>query len=258
MTKLHQILAVERGVQADTDRKVTLAMRGTNVDGEASPLSGLIKTYAPREEDGDTLPEQRQHVQIKVEKDVLPAIAEAMARLFDVKLVREHANTEAFADVVIDGTTVLANVPAGYLLFLAEQLNSLRGLVQRLPVLDPAEEWHFDKNRNVHVTEPVKKARELRVPQVQVLQKPQVIDGQVIDGQYRPYETARPVGDYTTIKMSGAMPADERERLLDRISTLGEAVKYAKEQANSIDVVNRKAGGKIFAYVLTGIVVEDH
>lgn len=257
MTKLHQILAVEQGVQKDTDRKLALAMRGTNVEGEASPLLGLIKTYAPREEDGDTLPEQRQHVQIKVEKDVLPAIAEALTRLFDVEFTREQSNTDAFADLKIGDDVLLAKVPVGYLLFLENQLNGLRGLIQRLPVLDPAEEWHFDKNRNVHVTEKAMKARELRVPQVQVLQKPQVIDGQVIDGQYRPYETAKPVGDYTTIKMSGAMPADEREKVLDRISELGRAVKYAREQANSIDVTDRKAGDKVFTYLLSGIVVAE-
>lgn len=258
MTKLHQILAVERGVQADADRKVALALRGTSVEGEASPLSGLIKTYAPREENGDTLPDQRQHVQIRVEKDVLPAISGALTRLFDVKLIREHANTSAFADVKIDGTVLLANVPAGYLLFLENQLNTLRGVVQRLPVLDPAEEWHWDDNRNVYVTDEQKKAREIRVPQVQVLYEHQFKDGQALPAQVRPYETAKPVGDWTTVKMSGALPAGELEGILDRISELGNAVKYAREQANSIDVVNRKAGEKVFSYVLSGIVVEDH
>jgi hypothetical protein len=258
MTKLHQILAVERGVQADADRKVALALRGTNVDGEASPLFGKTRVYEPKQEDGDTFPSETQRVQIKVQKDVLPAITEALTRLFDVKFTREAANTEAFADVKIDGVTLLANVPAGYLLFLEAQLNDLRGKVLRLPVLDPAEEWHWDGNRNVYATEPTKKAREVRVPQVQVLQAPQVIDGRPFEGQYRPYETAKPVGEWTTVKMSGAMPADEVEQILGRISTLGEAVKYAREKANSIDVTDRRAGEKIFTYLLTNIVVEDH
>jgi hypothetical protein len=260
MTKLHQILAVERGVQADADRKVNLALRGTNVEGEASPLFGKTRVYEPREVEGDTLPPETQRVQIRVEKDVLPAITEALTRLFDVKLIRETANTDASADVKIGGTVLLPDVPAGYLLFLENQLTALRGLVQRLPVLDPAEEWHWDGNRNVYVTEQTKKAREIRVPQIQVVQPPQVIEGKTFDGQYRTFETAKPVGDWTTVKMSGALPADKREEILDRITILGEAVKYAREQANSIDVTNRKAGAAVFAYLLDGTVkkVAEH
>lgn len=258
MTLLHQILAIERGVQADTDRKVSLALRGTSVEGEASPLSGRIKTYEPREADGDKFPDERQHVQIRIEKDVLPAISGALGRLLDIKLVREDANTRARADVAIDGTVLLKNVPVGYLLFLESQLNALRGIVERLPVLDPAREWHWDKNRNAHVTEPVRRAREVRVPQVELVSPAQVIDGKAFEPQFRQYETARPVGDWEEIRLSGAMPADEREEILDRISVLGDAVKFAREAANSTDVTGRKAGEKIFSYLLNGVVVADH
>jgi hypothetical protein len=254
MTKLHQILAVERGVQADADRKVALALRGTTVEGEASPLFGKTRVYEPREENGDTFPPESQRVQIRVQKEVLPAITDALARLFDVKFTRESANTNASADVKIGGTVLLPDVPAGYLLFLENQLLALRGLVQRLPVLDPAEDWQWDKTKNIYRTEATKKAREVRVPQVQVLQAPQVIDGEKFDGQYRPFETAKPVGDWTTVKMSGAMPAEEVEKILDRITVLSEAVKYAREQANSIDVTDRKAGAAVFAYLLDGTV----
>jgi hypothetical protein len=150
--------------------------------------------------------------------------------------------------VKIGGTVLLPNVPAGYLLFLENQLTALRGIVQRLPVLDPAEDWHWDGNKGVYVTEQTRKAREIRVPQVQVLYEAT----KEHPAQVRPYETAKPVGDWTTVKMSGALPADKVEEILDRITTLAEAVKYAREQANSIDVTDRKAGAAVFAYLLNG------
>lgn len=258
MTKLHQILAVEQGVQKDAERKVALAMRGTNIEGEKSPMNGMTRVYEPRvADDPDTLPDERKNVQIKIEKDVLPAIADALTRLLDVEFVREFANTEAFADVKIGDSVLLANVPVGYLLFLENQLNMLRGLVSRLPVLDPAVDWHWDDNRGVYVADPVKKARELRVPQVQQLSPAQVIDGKPFEPQFRHYETAKPVGDWTRVEMSGALPATEMEKILDRISELGRAVKYAREQANSIDVTNRKAGDRVFTYLLSGIVLAE-
>ena len=254
MTALHQILAIQRGVTADADRKIALAIRGTDVTGAASPLSGLTKTYRPREEDGVQLPGESKRVQIRVEKDVLPAIAAALTRLLDVNYTREQANTEAFADVTVDGTVLLEHVPAGYLLYLETQLNQLRALLARMPVLDPAEDWTWDANRNVYATTQRETVREIKIPQVQVIQAPQVIDGKPFDGQYRTYETTKPVGFWTTVSQSGALPAQTLEDMLDRVGKLGEAVKQAREEANTLRVTDMKAGDAIFRFVLTGSV----
>lgn len=251
MTKLHQILAIEKGVAAETDRRVALATRGMEVGGEQSPLDGLSRTYQPRKEDGDTFPAQTMKVQIRAEV-ILTQIAQAMTRLMDVKFTREEANTKARAHVVIDGVPVLTDVPAGYLLYLESMLNELRGLVLRVPVLDPAEQWEPDDAQGVHRSAEKRTVREVRVPAAQVITPNQVIDGQKFDAQIRVYETTEPAGDWTVVKYSGALPAPRREEILDRIATLLTAVKLAREEANGLDVENRKAGEAVFSYLLHG------
>lgn len=243
--KLHQILAIERGVIADADRDTALATRGIENLGEQSPLFGIVKTYKPRADDGDPLPGENQHVQIKVE-DVLTMVAAANRRLLDVKFTREDSNTRARADVTVDGNVLIADAPAGYLLYLEDYLRQLKTLLDRLPVLDPAQEWGYDSKRGVYATAPRLSVRSQRVPQAQVLAEAT----QYHPAQVRPYEVEVPVGDWTTVKLSGALPADRKAELLRRTSRLAEAVKTAREEANRIDATDRKAGDVVFSYIL--------
>lgn len=249
-TKLHQILAIERSAATDADRQIGLATRGIEQTGDQSPLTGISRTYEPRTEDGDQLPSQYQHVQLRVKSDVLPVIARAMTRFLDVKFTREEGGAQARADVKLrDGTLLLADVPVTYLLGLEEQLSKVAAMIKKLPVLDPSEEWHWDAQRGCYATEPRKTVRAIRVPQVQIMSPAQVIDGKAFDAQVRPYETEKPVGDWTTIKLSGALPFDEVQGMHDRAVEVLESVKMAREEANRIDVQDRRAGEALFGYI---------
>ena len=57
------------------------------------------------------------------------------------------------------------------------------------------------------------------------------------------------VGTWTTVKQSGAMPAPMKKRVLKRIETLANAVKFAREQANSIEADDQKVGKEVFDYL---------
>ncbi len=63
---------------------------------------------------------------------------------------------------------------------------------------------------------------------------------------------ARTVGTWTTIKFSGAIPASERNQLLERVRKLSDAVKAAREEANSIEAEKKKTGGTILDYIFRG------
>jgi hypothetical protein len=243
--KLHQMLAIERQVTDDAQRNTTLATRGIENLGEQSPLFGISRSYQPRADDGDKLPPVSQHVQIKVE-NVLEMIARAQARMLDVRFTTAETNTQAKADVRVDGHTLLGDVPASYLLYLEEFLRNLKALLDKLPVLDPADEWHYDANRGVHASTAKVTVRATRVPQAQVLYEAT----KEHPAQVRPYEIEVPAGDWTTVKFSGALPAERKAELLERTSKLAEAVKTAREYANRIDVTSRQAGDAVFGYIL--------
>jgi len=170
--------------------------------------------------------------------DLNDIIKTALANLFNVKFAREYGNTRARADLVVGGVTLLTDVPTTYFLFLEDQVAKIRAnIVARFPVLDPSEEWHWDTARGIWVTEPRVTESTAKVPQTHVLYEatPQH------PAQVRPWETDMKVGEWTTVKLSGQLPADQAQGMYDRCSKLLVAIKQARELANSIEVEEKDA-----------------
>ena len=57
------------------------------------------------------------------------------------------------------------------------------------------------------------------------------------------------VGVWTTVKYSGAIPAAEKNAMLERVRKLQVAVKEAREEANSIEVEKKKIGDNVLGYI---------
>lgn len=249
MAKLHQILAAHGGAENETKRLMALAAQGLGVTGEQSPLSGISRTYKPRQDGGDQFPPVYQHVQISVGKQVLPMIRDAFTKLLDLKYTRDEANTQARADVRVDGRVLLQGVPSVYLMTLENALGELRKSLDALPVLDPAQEWRGpgqDGNETAwYATRESKTAKMQPAPQVQVLYEAT----KEHPAQVRAYEVSKPIGDWTEVKFSGCLPASDKEAMLRRLAVLQEAVKHAREQANRIDAPNQEAGKVLFDYL---------
>lgn len=241
MTKLSQIIAVEKGVKTDATRRVTDLHR----DVQKEPLlSGIARTYQPRDDDGDNLPPESTKVQIGAE-DVLREAGAIMTRLFDVTLTKDAANCHAAADVVVDGEALLRKVPVTYLLFLEKQLTDVHTLVAKLPLLNPAEDWAEDDASGNWKTRPAKTVRTQKIPRNHVVAEAT----KEHPAQVQVYMEDKPVGDWTTVKFSGAMPAVRRRQILDRVETLQRAVKFAREEANAAEVTDQAAGASVFGYL---------
>src|SRR6266498_2923587 len=151
MTKLHEIIAVEKGVRVAADRPLTDAYHTIQ---KGAPFTALTKTYQPRDEEGTRYPDEATRVQERVEPDILAKVAKAQTRLFDVVFTKEVADQSANADVVVDDEALLTDIPVTYLMFLEKQLIHIRTFVTKLPVLDPAKEWSWDTNSRANVTPP--------------------------------------------------------------------------------------------------------
>lgn len=250
MTALHQIIAVESGVTADTDRHLAEVRRVLAIGGDNDPLTGISKTYeSNRGEEGDRLPAQNRRVQFTV-AELLGHAQAHLTRLFDLKLTREFGNCSARGDIVLpDGTTLLSDVPAGYMLFLERQLAELIKLIEQLPQLNPALDWSDEgMPAGQWKTAPKKTVRTTKVPQVQVMYEAT----EHHPAQVRPYDTDIIEGYWTEVKFSGQLPAREIQAMRDRATALLHAVKYAREQANTLTVTNRQAGAALLGYVFGG------
>ncbi len=245
---LCQIIAVEPTVKSTTYSTVTKLHHDTQRTQANGPFAGIARTYTPLvapENGGEQLPRESTRVQWRID-DVLRQIAEADTNLFDLVATKDWANCVAKASVVVDGKTLIEDAPVTYLLFLEKQLRDLRTIVAKLPTLDLADEWHYDEARGCYATEPVKTARTKKIPQNHVLapatpQHPAQVHMFTID---------EIVGYWETVKFSGALPADRVVALLERVEKLQKAVTFAREQANSRKVDNKKVGAALFDYLL--------
>ncbi len=241
VAKLNQIIAVEKGVKSRTQADLAAVQHGLT---KPALLAGLSRTYQPKDEEGEQLPPESTRVQVKAE-DVLRETAGTLTRLFDVTATKDWANCTARADVTVEGRTLLRDVPVSYLLFLEKQLAELAAFLRKLPVLDGAESWSLDPSTDWWRTEPVRTVRTRKVPRNHV--KAEATEKH--PAQVEVYYEDIPVGYWTTVKFSGALPARRVNELLDRMDKVQQAVKFAREEANGADVEDRRVGDAVFGYL---------
>lgn len=241
MTKLNQIVAVEKGVKSRVNREVSDLYKDLQ---KPLPMSGITRTYRPKYEDGDQLPGESTKVQIKVH-ELTSRLEDALTNLIDVTLTKEIGNTEARADVVVDGEVLLTSVPVGGLLFLEKQLTDIQTFVSKIPVLDPAEEWTYDTSTGTYRSATVDTTRTKKVPRNHV--KAEATDRH--PAQVELYFEDIVVGYWSTTRFSGALPQQTVNEYMERITKLRDAVKMARETANLLDVGQVRMGEKVFSYI---------
>lgn len=241
MPKLNQIIAVTAGKKTQAQKAVTEAHQNLQ---KATLLDGIARTYKPKDDEGEQLPPEKKQVQLKV-KDAVQAVTTTLTDLFDVVATQDFANTQAKANVVVDGQTVLRDVPVTLLLFLEKQLVDLHTFVEKLPTLDPAETWRYNSDVDAFASEPYQTTKTKKVLKNHV--KAEATDKH--PAQVETYTEDVVVGYWTTVRYSGAVPAKDRNDMLERVRKLQEAVKSAREEANGTEVTPRKIGADVFKYL---------
>src|SRR5258708_21846559 len=119
--KLNQIIAIEKGTKSRSLQELTEAHHALQ---KPALLSGISRTYRPKDEEGEQLPSEATKVQIKSE-EIIRKTSETLTKLFDVVATKDWANCQAKANVIVEGQKLLSDVPATYLLFLEKQLVDL-------------------------------------------------------------------------------------------------------------------------------------
>lgn len=241
MAKLNQIVAVVNGKKTQTQKAITEVYKKLQ---KTALFEGISRSYTPSDEDGETQPSEKKNVQYK-SRDAMAEVQTALIDLFDVTATQDWGNCQAKADIVVDGTKVLEQVPVTYLLFLEKQLTDIHTFVQQIPVLDPAENWSWDENSDCYATEPSISNRTKKVPRSHILYE--ATDKH--PAQVEMYHEDVKVGEWKTIKFSSALAAQEKNEMIHRVRKLQEAVKFAREEGNSLEVDNIKIGNKVFDFV---------
>jgi hypothetical protein len=145
--------------------------------------------------------------------------------------------------VVPDGTVLAADVPVTTLIFLEKQLIDVRTAVSKLPVLDPAIQWQAGDGMWV--------APEERTTRFDRVTEPLVLYPATDKhpAQVTTHERKVAVGEWATVNVAGGIKREQQREWLDRVETAMEAVKFAREAANSVMVEDRKMGKDILGWI---------
>lgn len=250
MTKLHTIIALRDAVK----NRAAQALKTLHRDSQKTDLyEGLTRSYRPKDDDGDQLPAENRNVQLNAD-NMLNGLVDAVSRNWNLMATMDAGNQHAFADVVVpvvggrDGETrtIMENVPATHLLYLARELDDVYTFVSKLPTLDPTQVWRYDANVAAQVAAPVTTHRTVKVLQNHV--KYEATDKH--PAQVETFTADVVAGYWTLVRRSGALPVERKLRLLQRITTLQLAVKEARERANEVEVTDVEVARPVFDYLL--------
>jgi hypothetical protein len=231
--KLNQVIAVQSGKKTKAKEVLNAAYHQLQ---KPELLSGLARSYKPKDENGDQLPSEGKLIQVKV-SELVNAVTSELASLFDIVLTQDSANCHATADIVVGSRTILKSVPVTYLLFLDKQLVDIRTFIEKMPTLDPSEKWTYDATQDCYASEPSLTSKSKKVPKSHVKYEATPQHPAQVELLYEDV----PVGTWTNIKYSSAIPVQQKNKFLARVATLTDAVKLAREEANSL-VVKESVG----------------
>lgn len=245
MTKLNQIIAIEKGVKARAYGEITEVNKLVQ---KPDLFNGMVRTYKRKDEDSEDLPAEKKRVQLTA-GDAIRAFARSATELMGVTARKDWTNCIAKAAVSVDGKVIVADAPVSYLLFLEKTLTDFRTFVGNMPVLDEAESWTKDESSGLYKSEPTPTHRTKKTQKPVVMLQPTPEH----PGQAVMVVEDIIVGFWDLVKHSGAMPKPEKIALLERIETLLKAIKEAREEANGQEAVaTANVGEAIFEHLIGG------
>lgn len=241
MTKLNQIIAVVNGKKTQSQKRLgDMYHKLQKID----LFNGISRSYEPLDEEGEKQPSEQKFVQYKAE-DAFEEARVALTDLLDAVATQDWANTKARANVVVDGTILLEDVPVTFLLLLEKTLTDIHTFVSKLPTLDPAEKWTFNEDVDCFTSEKHSTNKTKKVPRSHIKYEAT----KEHPAQVEIFTEDVKVGEWHTIKFSGAVSAQRKNELLQRVILVQEAVKFAREEANSTEVEPVKVGRKLFDFL---------
>lgn len=227
--KLNQVNSILTQKKPETEKFVTELYK---IVQKEALFSGRERQYRPLDEiNGQKLPPESQKVQQRVDV-LLSGLKQKWEDLWSFVLTQDSGNQKAVADIVVDGNVLAKNVPISTLLYLDKQVNDLETFINKLPTPCPSEEWTQDQATGLLKSKSTESVRTSKEPTVIV--KYEATEKH--PAQTELFTKDVPVGTWTQILYSGSIQVSQKEELLKKVRKVQEAIKIAKENANSIEV----------------------
>ena len=241
-SQLNQIIAVEKSAREQYNTAIQSVADRIN---QEKFFNGLVRTYAPIDDNGESLPDEFQPVALRVSSDILPILYAGVTRLFDIVATKDFGNTTARADVVVGEKVILQDVPVPFLLFLDKELERIDGIVRGLPTLPINDNWQWSEEHNAYQSSTRQTTRTTKAMRnhVKAEATPQH------PAQVEVYTEDIVTGYWSTTRLNSAISLQNRNKWRNNIATLLRAVRFARELANTEEIDNRQVGETILDYV---------
>lgn len=245
MAKLHELLAVEGDLEGIY--KKILDETAQTFTKKVDRFFGVVRTMEWFEEGNPPIPAEHQALTTTV-KDKLDYQKNAVIRYFDALLQKERTNQDARSDIIIDGVPIASDLPATFLLGLESRLKRVREIYDKIPTLPPNIKWEKDSTKGDAIYSRVHPEEQLKTEKIF---KVQVLYDATKEhpAQVEKIPETKNVGVYKKEVWTGLLSPADKSALLGKIDKLIQAVKKARQRANTTEVVKTTIGKELFGYI---------
>jgi hypothetical protein len=245
MAKLHEILAVEGDLEATAKKIINEAI--STFSKKAEHFIEMQRDLKMFNDDRSNENTSERKEMVTTVNDKLGYVKTSVSRYFDAFATKEATNQTAKANLVVNGETLLANVPATVLLGLESKLKHLRSMYEAIPTLQPGIKWEKETTReNVYSqVKPEQKFKTEKTLKYKILHEAT----KEHPAQIETWHADDPVGQITVQHWCGMVSPAEKSKLLRRLDELIRATKQARQRANTEEAVEMNIGDTIFNYI---------
>jgi len=252
-SKQHELLAVRADIKKIFDKILNESKRAFHSKDEN--FKGELKTLTLYDDEENTK-NLELGANVTNNKPLTTTVAKRLNynasfinKYIDVLLQQEATNQTASADIIVDGVTLVAGVPATFLLSLETNLKAVRELFDFIPTLAPDKEWIEDPDagEGAYKTKDSDKAFKTKSVTTPVVFYPATKEH---PAQVKEVAETKNIGVFTVKSTSGMMSPADKSALIGRTDKLIQAVKKARRRANDVTVVKRTAGAELMNFIL--------
>jgi hypothetical protein len=245
---LGEVVAIEKAARQSANKSTAALFQDIQ---KPALVTGFSQVYVPDVLDPNGLndkPPKGDRLQLRSEES-LRELARLLTPAWDLTAAKDYANTEATADVIVDGVDepVLHEVPVTYLLSLEHQLDEVISFLRALQVNTAAKDWEWRAEDLEYRT---------RVPEIRLSEEKGLKSLVLIEptqwqaGQAQAVPDNKREGKWEITHFSGAVSRERKTQLVERAEALKAAVKQARERANRAGAPSRDIGGPVFGFLL--------
>jgi hypothetical protein len=248
-TQIPLVVAIGRQKATGAEESIWTKIYQRWQAGGGGAYRGFLETYTPRDREGQTFADKATPVQAVVAED-LELTRKLLTTMLDASLTSYAGNCEAFADIVLDGRTLVKHVPAQYLMYLELKLQNAVTVFETMPVRSEAAAWLDSPERDgMAATPEIETQHMAKVRQHKIAPATPEHQQVLLDT----WQDDVWVGKWKRTNFSGAVPEKAKRVYVERARQLLAAVQEAKVRANATQVPVRTDAGKVLTdFLLDG------